>query len=225
MRSSCTVPPAMLEGRCRSHEQGVLPMDTFAGLPAHPLLVHAPVVLVPVVALLVILMIVRPQWLERFGWLAVGLAGLALVTGVLAENSGEALEEAVEDSASRTLLRARGGRREGPAAGLPSVRQLGCVGGLAVVVAAQGCRGRGVGVRLGRVVQRPVADLDGSRRDRARGVARGDVVRVRRRSHRGQDRVGRREGHEQRGRGRRGALGSRAIHEHELGRFTNPSGW
>ena len=44
-------------------------MDTFAGLPAHPLLVHAPVVLVPVVALLVILMIVRPQWLERFGWL------------------------------------------------------------------------------------------------------------------------------------------------------------
>ena len=61
-------------------------MDTFAGLPAHPLLVHAPVVLVPVVALLVILMIVRPQWLERFGWLAVGLAGLALVTGVLAEN-------------------------------------------------------------------------------------------------------------------------------------------
>jgi hypothetical protein len=81
-------------------------MDTFAGLPAHPLLVHAPVVLVPVVALLVILMIVRPQWLERFGWLAVGLAGLALVTGVLAENSGEALEEAVEDSASRTLLHA-----------------------------------------------------------------------------------------------------------------------
>lgn len=81
-------------------------MDTFAGLPAHPLLVHAPVVLVPVVALLVILMIVRPQWLERFGWLAVGLAGLALVTGVLAENSGESLEEAVEDSASRTLLHA-----------------------------------------------------------------------------------------------------------------------
>jgi uncharacterized membrane protein len=185
-------------------------MDTFAGLPAHPLLVHAPVVLVPVVALLVILMIVRPQWLERFGWLAVGLAGLALVTGVLAENSGEALEEAVEDSASRTLLHAH----EEAGEKVPLLAFL-LFASLVAWVGWQwwsrrSCRGRGVGVRLGRVVQRPVADLDESRRDRARGVARGDVVRVRRRSHWGQDRVGRREGHEQRGRGRRGALGTRA---------------
>jgi hypothetical protein len=71
-------------------------METFQGLPAHPLFVHAPLVLMPLLALATIPLAVRPAWRRRFGpALAIG-ALVLLVTTILAVQSGEAFEEAVE---------------------------------------------------------------------------------------------------------------------------------
>jgi uncharacterized membrane protein len=69
------------------------------GLPAHPLLVHVPIVLIPLVTVGAVVLAVRPALRARFGWIAVALAGIALVGVQLALGSGEALEDHVERSA------------------------------------------------------------------------------------------------------------------------------
>ena len=68
-------------------------METLFGLPAHPLLVHLPVVLIPVAGLLAIAFVVRPAWLDRFGWHLVAISGVGALGGILAASSGEGLEE------------------------------------------------------------------------------------------------------------------------------------
>jgi Predicted membrane protein (DUF2231) len=70
--------------------------DTIGGLPVHPLVVHAVVVLGPLAALLAVLYAVKPAWRVALKWptllLALGAAGSA----ALATASGESLEELVE---------------------------------------------------------------------------------------------------------------------------------
>lgn len=68
-------------------------METLFGLPAHPLFVHAPVVLIPLAGLLAMTFVVRPAWLDRFGWHLVALTGVGALGGILAASSGEGLEE------------------------------------------------------------------------------------------------------------------------------------
>jgi uncharacterized membrane protein len=68
------------------------------GLPAHPLLVHIPVVLVPLAAIGAVLMVLSRSWRARIGWLVVAAAGVSLVFVQLAIESGEALEESVKKS-------------------------------------------------------------------------------------------------------------------------------
>lgn len=68
------------------------------GLPAHPLLVHVPVVLLPLVAIGTVAIVVSASLRERFGWLVVALAGFALLGVQLAMGSGEALDGHVEKS-------------------------------------------------------------------------------------------------------------------------------
>ncbi len=67
---------------------------TFAGLPLHPLVVHAAVVLIPLTALLAIGFAVLPgwRWLLRWPTAAASLASIALA--FLATISGRALEQA-----------------------------------------------------------------------------------------------------------------------------------
>ena len=67
------------------------PFDTVAGLPLHPLVVHAAVVLLPLAALGLILLVLVPRWRATFGWLV--MAGLAAgtVSAIVAKQSGEAL--------------------------------------------------------------------------------------------------------------------------------------
>lgn len=69
--------------------------DTINGLPVHPLVVHAVVVLLPLAALGVIALAVRPAWRHRYGVLVIAVAALATMSIPLATDSGENLEARV----------------------------------------------------------------------------------------------------------------------------------
>ena len=75
-------------------------LDTVLGLPVHPLIVHATVVVVPTAALAVALYAVWPRFRAwaRFGPLA--LAAAAVVLTPLSTSSGESLEHRVGGSAA-----------------------------------------------------------------------------------------------------------------------------
>lgn len=79
--------------------QGLLaaanPFDTINGLPLHPLVVHVPVVLLPLSALGAIIIAFVPRWSSRFGVLVWLGAGVSLAFALLAEKSGEALAQRV----------------------------------------------------------------------------------------------------------------------------------
>jgi glucan phosphoethanolaminetransferase (alkaline phosphatase superfamily) len=80
-------------------------LDTFAGLPVHPLVVHAAVVLIPLSALLVIALAVVPRWRQGvFGWFTVGLTAVATAVVPVATQSGEALSERVGEPERHAAL-------------------------------------------------------------------------------------------------------------------------
>lgn len=81
-------------------------MDSIFGIPAHPLFVHIPVVLIPLATIGVVLMAIRPTWWDRYKWPTVAIAGVGMIGAIIAAGSGEELEEAVENTAPRQLLRA-----------------------------------------------------------------------------------------------------------------------
>jgi hypothetical protein len=68
-------------------------MTTFAGLPAHALLVHAIVVLTPLTATLGILCAFWPAARRRFVWLVLALAAVNLALTPLTVQAGEWLYE------------------------------------------------------------------------------------------------------------------------------------
>lgn len=67
-----------------------------AGLPLHPLVVHAAVVLVPLVALSALVMSYLPSFSRRYGKAILVLAVIAQGSLFLAKASGEALQELVD---------------------------------------------------------------------------------------------------------------------------------
>ncbi len=73
-------------------------MDSLFGLPAHPLLVHAAVVLVPLTALGAVAISISPSLRRRIGVIVVGLALAAFVFTFFAKESGESLEEKVDET-------------------------------------------------------------------------------------------------------------------------------
>lgn len=68
-------------------------MDELFGLPAHPLLVHFPVVAVPAFTLLALAMVFVPSFRERFGKVVAGFGLIAALGTILAAQSGEAMAE------------------------------------------------------------------------------------------------------------------------------------
>jgi uncharacterized membrane protein len=69
--------------------------DLINGLPIHPLVVHAVVVLLPLAAVGTIAIAVRPGWRLPYGWFVVAFAAVSTVLTPIATSSGEALEERV----------------------------------------------------------------------------------------------------------------------------------
>lgn len=73
--------------------------STIFGLPAHPLVVHAVVVLVPLAALSGVVVAVWPAARARYAPLALAVATLALISVPLATSTGENLESHVRSNA------------------------------------------------------------------------------------------------------------------------------
>lgn len=66
--------------------------DTLFGLPLHVLVVHAVVVLLPLMAAVTVLLSVRPRWSSAVGWAVVAADGALVLVTLVAKQSGEALQ-------------------------------------------------------------------------------------------------------------------------------------
>ncbi|MFN8020346.1 MAG: DUF2231 domain-containing protein [Acidimicrobiales bacterium] len=73
-------------------------MDRIGDMPSHPLLVHVPVVLVPVALIALVALVVRPRWQRPFGPVVAIVAFVGFLGALLATHSGEALEEQFEST-------------------------------------------------------------------------------------------------------------------------------
>ena len=73
-------------------------MNEILGLPMHPLVVHAVVVLVPLVAVGTVAAAVSRTWFDRLRLVLAGLAVGAAAAGVVARSSGESLLRRVPGS-------------------------------------------------------------------------------------------------------------------------------
>jgi hypothetical protein len=78
--------------------------DLINGLPLHPLIVHATVVLLPLGIVGIIAMAVRPGWRHHYGWLVVAVTAAATVLIPVATSSGEDLEKRVGDPGEHAEL-------------------------------------------------------------------------------------------------------------------------
>jgi uncharacterized membrane protein len=76
-------------------------LEKLFGLPAHPLLVHLPVVLIPLSGIIAIVFAFKTSWLDRYGWHLAVLSFVGAIGGVMAAGSGEGLE-AIQRRAGET---------------------------------------------------------------------------------------------------------------------------
>jgi hypothetical protein len=67
----------------------------YSGLPAHPLFLHVPVILIPVAAIGALLVVARPRWISRHGVPLASLTVLALAGTILTVGAGSALRSAL----------------------------------------------------------------------------------------------------------------------------------
>ncbi|HEX6030727.1 MAG TPA: DUF2231 domain-containing protein [Tepidiformaceae bacterium] len=86
-----------------------LQVRSVAGVPAHPLVVHAAVILVPLAAIGILATGWRPAWRKPFAipLLAIALAGA--IFAIVAVQTGEPLEHDVRDAARNAGVQARFG--------------------------------------------------------------------------------------------------------------------
>ncbi|MEI2834258.1 MAG: DUF2231 domain-containing protein [Acidimicrobiia bacterium] len=75
-------------------------IENIGGIPAHPLLVHAPVVLLPLLAVCVIVASIKANWHKISSIPLAILSGVVIVTSWLAKESGGHLEERMETALS-----------------------------------------------------------------------------------------------------------------------------
>ncbi len=83
--------------------------DLFDGLPVHILVVHAVVVLVPLMSLVTIAFTLRPKWRPGLPWAVLGNA-VALAAALVAKASGERLQNRLSSRAGQIIAKDHGER-------------------------------------------------------------------------------------------------------------------
>ena len=78
--------------------------DLINGIPVHPLVVHAIVVLLPLATLGTLAIVFRPSWRLPYGPLVVAAAAISTVLCPVATSSGEALEHRVGEPGDHAEL-------------------------------------------------------------------------------------------------------------------------
>ena len=68
----------------------------YSGLPAHPLIVHLPVILIPVTIVAAVVFMAKPEWLTRWGIALSVVSVVAMSSVFLALQSGAALRGALK---------------------------------------------------------------------------------------------------------------------------------
>jgi uncharacterized membrane protein len=86
-----------------AHNVERVELDRLFSLPAHPLLVHIPVMCVPIAAVGAVLIALHPGWRRVYGPLVALFAAVGGFGAVLAASSGESLQEQVRGN--RQLVR------------------------------------------------------------------------------------------------------------------------
>jgi hypothetical protein len=71
-------------------------IDTAFGLPAHPLIIHVPVIFVPVLGLATLAVAFNAGWLDRYGLLVAAFGVLTTASTLLAAGAGEVFRERQE---------------------------------------------------------------------------------------------------------------------------------
>jgi uncharacterized membrane protein len=69
--------------------------DTIAGIPLHPLVVHAVIVLLPLACLGAVLVAAKASWNRSYGWLVLACSFIAMGSAFVAKESGEKLASRV----------------------------------------------------------------------------------------------------------------------------------
>ena len=105
--------------------------DSIAGLPVHPLVVHAVVVLALLAALLLVTYVLKPAWQRGLQWPLLGLSTIAAISAFVATQSGEALEHRVGEPGFDHAAR-------GDLAAISTYVMLGAVGAVIFWLAAPG---------------------------------------------------------------------------------------
>jgi hypothetical protein len=75
-------------------------LKAYEGLPAHPLFIHVPVILIPLSVLGSLTLVIKRGWWERYGVLLASVAVVAMASVFLAMGAGEALRTALHLSGS-----------------------------------------------------------------------------------------------------------------------------
>jgi len=75
--------------------KGIHVFDTIGGLPLHPLVVHAVVILMPLTAIAVIAFTFKPALNRKYGWIVCWLAFVSTGAAAVAKESGERLASRV----------------------------------------------------------------------------------------------------------------------------------
>jgi hypothetical protein len=60
---------------------GIKITTVYSDLPAHPLFVHVPVILIPTVVIAALVLMARPEWLGRYG-IALSLVSIAAMSSI-----------------------------------------------------------------------------------------------------------------------------------------------
>lgn len=107
-------------------------ISSIAGLPAHPLVVHGAVILVPLAVLALVATGWKESWQKQYGLPVMLLAVAGAVFAWLADSSGEPLEHALRDAAA-AAGEARPTFGEHPEEGERAMTLAMAFGGLAIV--------------------------------------------------------------------------------------------